>query len=256
MFTWIGLIQILIIATVLLLFYKAFIKNTASERLVHGLFGLGALWVFSFVMTWAGLDLLGGFLHWTAIFLSVGLVVIFQPELRKFLALMGDVKMMRGAFNSLLSKGSDKNKSQKAVEEIVNAVEYMSAKRTGALIVFQDKYDTGSIEKIGTKIDAIITSELLLTIFFNKTPLHDGAVVVDNGRLFSAGAILPLSQSEMGWKHGTRHRAALGMSEASKSVVLVVSEETGDISIAEKGTLKKYDDMKKLKSKLEKIMKK
>jgi uncharacterized protein (TIGR00159 family) len=251
---WIGLIQILIIAAILWFFYRTFIKNTSSERLVHGLLGLGVLWVASFVMTWLGLDLLGGFLHWAALFLSVGLVVIFQPELRKFLALMGN---FRNIFSTIsVRRGKCQDQRAQSVDAVVNAVEYMSAKRTGALIVFQDRLDDGVIEKKGTAIDAVISSELLLTIFFNKTPLHDGAVIIDGDRICSAGAILPLSQNNMNWKYGTRHRAALGLSEASKSVVLVVSEETGDVSVAEKGDLKKYDDMKKLRSKLEKVMKK
>ena len=103
-------------------------------------------------------------------------------------------------------------------------------------------------------MDAIVSSELLLTIFFNKTPLHDGAVIIADGKIKYAGAILPLSQNQLQWKYGTRHRAALGMSEMSKSIVLVVSEETGDISFAEKGTIKKYDDVKKIRNKLEKIL--
>ena len=254
MFNRIGYIQIVIIALILSFFYKVFIKNTSSEKLVHGLFGLGVLWVLSFVMNWFHLDLLGGFLHWTALFLSVGLVVIFQPELRKFMALMGNV---RGIFNTIsIRAGTEKDEINKSVDQIMIAVEYMSIKRTGALIVFQDKFDTEVIEKKGTFLDAKISSELLLTIFFNKTPLHDGAVIIDNNRITSAGAILPLSQNELKWKYGTRHRAAIGLSEVSKSVALVVSEETGDISIAEHGTIKKYEDLKKLRLKLEKLMKK
>ncbi len=255
MFSWIGLVQVLIIAAIIWFFYRSFIRNTASEKLVHGLFGLGFLWVLSFVMNWANLDLLAGFLHWTALFLSVGLVVIFQPELRKFLALMGNVKLLRSLFKPSSLRGiTDKERVGKIVDEIVVAVEYMSSKRTGALIVFQDKLDDSGIEKKGVKIDAVISSELMLTIFFNKTPLHDGAMIIDNNRIMYAGAILPLSQNNLNWKYGTRHRAALGLSETSKSVVLVVSEESGDISIAEKGVFKKYDDMKKLKSRLEKLM--
>ena len=94
----------------------------------------------------------------------------------------------------------------------------------------------------------------MLTIFFNKTPLHDGAVIIVNNKIAYAGAILPLSQNQLQWKYGTRHRAALGMSEMSKATILVVSEETGDISFAEKGTIKKYDDLKKIRNKLEKLL--
>jgi len=124
------------------------------------------------------------------------------------------------------------------------------------LIVFPDSLDENAIEKKGVAIDARISSELLLTIFFNKTPLHDGAVIIENGRIAYAGGILPLSQNNLNWKYGTRHRAALGMSETSSATVLVVSEESGDISIAEKGNIKKYDDIKKLKKKLESVMNK
>ena len=122
--------------------------------------------------------------------------------------------------------------------------------------IFPSSVDESVIEKKGVAIDAEISSELLLTIFFNKTPLHDGAVIIEKDRIAYAGAILPLSQNNLNWKYGTRHRAALGLSEVSGATVLVVSEESGDISIAEKGKFTKYDDIKKLRAKLEKVMSK
>ncbi len=235
-----------------LLFYRGFIQNTQSEKLVRGLLGLAVLWIASFVMAWAHLDLLGAFLHWTALFLSLGLVVIFQPELRKFMALLGNVQGWR----RLLRRGGVRQKDTRALDAIVAAVEYMSAKHTGALIVFPSMLDESAIDKKGVILDAVISSELLLTIFFNKTPLHDGAVIIEDGRIVSAGGILPLSQNNLNWKYGTRHRAALGLSEQSSATVLVVSEESGDISIAEKGKFTKYDDMKKLRARLEKVLNK
>jgi hypothetical protein len=105
--------------------------------------------------------------------------------------------------------------------------------------------DESAIDKKGIAIDAKISSELLLTIFFNKTPLHDGAVIIENDRIAYAGGILSLSQNNLNWKYGTRHRAALGVTEMSGAVVLVVSEESGDISIAEKGKFTKYEDVRK-----------
>lgn len=252
MFNWSGLIQIIIIAAMILLFYRSFIQNTQSEKLVRGLLGLAALWIASFIMSWAHLDLLGGFLHWTALFLSLGLIVIFQPELRKFMALLGNVQ----GWSRMLRRGGVVKKDTRSLDAIVSAVEYMSAKHTGALIVFPGLLDESAIDKKGVTLDAVISSELLLTIFFNKTPLHDGAVIIENGRIASAGGILPLSQNNLNWKYGTRHRAALGLSEQSSATVLVVSEESGDISIAEKGKFTKYDDMKKLRSKLEKVLNK
>lgn len=250
MFNWIGLAQIIVIILLILVFYRSFIKNTSSERLVRGLLGLALLWGLSFVLTWARLDLLGGFLHWTALFLSISLIVVFQPELRKFMALLGNVDEWRRIFKS----GVDVKRDTKALDAIVSATEYMSAKHTGALIVFTNSLDESAIDKPGVAIDAEISSELLLTIFFNKTPLHDGAVIIEKNRIAYAGGILPLSKNNLNWKYGTRHRAALGLSEVSGAVVLVVSEESGDISIAEKGKFTKYDDMKKLRAKLEKVM--
>ncbi len=254
MLNWLNIVQTCIIFIIAYVFYISFIKNTSSEKLVRGLIGLGIMWALGFVLPWLHLDLLGRFFHWVALLLSMALIVIFQPELRKFLALMGNIHGLQNvifAFKQSTKKIGDK---QKSIDEIVKAVTYMSEKHTGALIVFPEDTDDGIIERYGTKIDAIISSELLLTIFFNKTPLHDGAVIIMNNKIAYAGAILPLSQNQLQWKYGTRHRAALGMSELSKATVLVVSEETGDISFAEKGTIKKYDDLKKIRNKLDKLL--
>lgn len=250
MYNWINLAQIVIIVAVLLFFYRSFIKNTSSEKLVFGLLGLALLWAASFVMMWMKLNLLSGFFHWTALFLSISLIVIFQPELRKFMALMGSINGWRRLF----SKQGVKNKDTNKLSELLAAVEYMSDKHTGALIVFPESIDESAIDKKGVRIDAEISTELLLTIFFNKTPLHDGAVIIEKGRIAYAGGILPLSKNNLNWRYGTRHRAALGLSEVSSAVVLVVSEETGDISVAEKGKFTKYEDMKKLSERLEKVL--
>lgn len=250
MFNWIDFIQIIFIVAMMWLFYRSFIRNTQSEKLVRGLFGLAALWIFSFVLSWVGLELLATFLHWVALFLSISLIVVFQPELRKFMALMGNIEEWRRIFK----KGGVKSRDTRSLDAIVSAVEYMSAKHMGALIVFPSMLDNSAIDKKGVQIHARISSELLLTIFFNKTPLHDGAVIIEHDRIEYAGAILPLSQNNLNWKYGTRHRAALGLSEVSRAVVLVVSEESGDISIAEKGKFTKYDDIKKLRAKLEKVL--
>lgn len=248
------IIQLAIIVALIWYFYKKLIQNTASEKLVRGILGLALLWMSSFVCIMLHFDLLGGFLHWVSLFLSISLIVVFQPELRKFMALMGSIQGWRRLFVGKKNTGL-RARDTSSLDAIVSAVEYMSGKHTGALIVFPSTLDESVIERKGIVVDAKITSELLLTIFFNKTPLHDGAVIVENNRIAYAGAILPLSQNNLNWKYGTRHRAALGLSEASSAVVLVVSEESGDISIAEKGKITKYDDLKKLRAKLEKTMK-
>lgn len=250
---WVDFAQMVVIAVSVWLFYRSFIQNTSSEKLVRGLFGLALLWVFSFGFSAVHLDLLGRFLHWMALFVSLSLIVVFQPELRKFMALLGNIDGWR---RILKRGGGIVVHDTKSLDAIVSAVEYMSAKHTGALIVFPSTLDESTIDKKGIVIDAAISSELLLTIFFNKTPLHDGAVIIERNRIAYAGGILPLSQNNLNWKYGTRHRAALGMSEVSSATVLVVSEESGDISIAEKGKFTKYDDIKKLRSKLEKVLNK
>ncbi len=250
MLSWIDLIQVVVIGVAIYFFYRSFIENTQSEKLVRGLLGLAGLWVLSFILSSVHLNLLATFLHWTALFLSLSLIVVFQPELRKFMALMGNVQGWR----RVLKRGGVQKRDTASLDALVSAVEYMSGKHTGALIVFPSTLDESAIDRKGVRIDAKISSELLLTIFFNKTPLHDGAVIIENNRIAYAGAILPLSQNNLNWKYGTRHRAALGVSEVSRAVVLVVSEESGDISIAEKGKITKYDDIKKLRAKLEKVL--
>jgi len=251
----INFLQIAAIAVVCWLFYKRFIKNTISERLVRGILGLVVLWLFSWLFLYLRLGIIGEFTRLIAIVLSVGTVVVFQPELRKFFAMMGHMRFLRILFSPRATlAAANKAKIQHDLDEIISSVAYMSKKHTGALIVFRSEFD-GTIENLGKKIDAEISSELILTIFFNKTPLHDGAMIIGRGRILYAGAVLPLTQkNDLNWRYGTRHRAAIGMSEASDSIVLVVSEETGTISVAENGKLIKYEDMKKLRAKLEKAI--
>lgn len=130
----------------------------------------------------------------------------------------------------------------------------MSKSHTGALIVFQSDL-RNTYSDVGTKLNADLSTELLLTIFHPNTPLHDGAVVINGDKIISAGVLLPLTEDpKLSWKYGTRHRAAIGMTEVSDAACLVVSEETGDVSIAVDGALKKYEDLITLKADLEKFL--
>ena len=123
------------------------------------------------------------------------------------------------------------------------------------MIVFQNEIDAYTTSDVGTTLNADISTELLLTIFHINTPLHDGAVVIKGNKIIAAGVLLPLTEDpKLSWKYGTRHRAAIGMSEVSDSACLVVSEETGDVSVCIDGTLKKYEDLTTLKTDLEKIL--
>ena len=169
------------------------------------------------------------------------LIVIFAPEIRKLLESMGTSKALtplKVAFSSSnRQRIVDYNEQvANAVNEICRAVGDMSDKRIGALMVFEKDTPLGEIAATGTTIDATISTELIGNVFYPKSPLHDGAAIIRNCKIYAAGCILPLtSQHDIASKFGTRHRAAIGMSEQSDAMVLVVSEETGEISMAQNG---------------------
>ena len=252
--TWINVVEILIIASTLFLFYRKFIKNTSSEKLVKGLFILIFLWIMSEVLTLINLTILGLFLKGMVMVVSLSLIVIFQPELRRFLGYLGQPGFIG---KTLFSRNphSVQDTEVDIIKEIIEAVKYLTKTKTGALIVFNKGLNTGAYSDVGTRIDGILSTELILTIFHPNTPLHDGAMVVEGDKILSAGVLLPLTEDpKLSWKYGTRHRAAIGMSEISDAACLVVSEENGDVSICMDGLLKKYEDLKTLKEDLESIL--
>ncbi len=244
--------EILVIAGILYAFYKKFIKNTPSEKFVKGIFFLIFLWVFGEVLVRIDLRILGMFLKSVVTLISLSLIVIFQPELRKFLGFLGQVDFISKAFSP--ASHVSKNPKIDVIKELVEAVKFLSKSHTGALIVFQSDL-SNTYSDVGTKLNADVSTELILTIFHPNTPLHDGAVVINGAKIISAGVLLPLTEDpKLSWKYGTRHRAAIGMSEVSDAACLVVSEETGDVSMAIDGTLKKYEDLVTLKNDLENIL--
>lgn len=251
-FTISDIIQVTLLVIFLLLFYKKFIKNTPSEKFIKGVLILVFVWIFSEILISLNLRIWGMFLKSIVALVSLSLIVIFQPELRKFLGFLGQVdfvsKMFESANNTVKSSNID------IVKEIIEAVKYLSKSHTGALIVFQGDL-SHTYHDVGTILNADLSTELLLTIFHTNTPLHDGAVVIDGDKIISAGVLLPLTEDpKLSWKYGTRHRAAIGMSETSDAACLVVSEETGDVSVSLDGSLKKYEDLATLKVDLEKIL--
>lgn len=211
-----------------------FMKKSNSRRLLKGLLVI-------FVALQVS-DLLN--LHMIFYFLSnamqvgiLALIILFQPELRKVLEKFGGTSIRSRIHHSL----QDHQAMNMAILQTIEAVSDLSWSKTGALIIFE-KYD--SLEPIintGTVINADVNAELLKNLFFNKAPLHDGAVVLTNGRITAAGCILPLSANQNISKElGTRHRAGLGMSENYDSISVIVSEETGAISLAQGGMLKRH----------------
>ena len=166
----------------------------------------------------------------------IALVIMFQPELRRMLEKLGS-KSLR----EILSMKEQQREIDRVISQTVAACEIMSKERTGVLIVFERSASTIDYQKTGTVLDAEVSSELLRNLFFTKASLHDGAVIIRNERIAAAGCVLPLTQNRnISSDLGTRHRAAIGMSEATDAVVVIVSEETGSISVAIGGMLKRH----------------
>ena len=166
----------------------------------------------------------------------VALVIVFQPELRRMLEKVGG-----RSITELLVKPSSADDTENAITQAVAACEIMSNEKTGVLIVFERDNSLEQICKTGTTVDAAVSQELIRNIFFPKASLHDGAMIIRNGRIEAAGCVLPLSENRhLSTDLGSRHRAGVGMSEASDAVVLIVSEETGTMSVAIGGMLKRH----------------
>lgn len=244
--------QVAIIVIFVLFVYNQYIKGTHSEKLVKGLMVLIVAWAISELLVHLGLTILGFFVKTVVTIIVFSLVVVFQPELRKFLGYLGQTGFLNRNFFSV-KKSTDTN--VRTVKEILEAIKYCSKMHIGALIVFGKQDNDFLFSDVGTKVNADVSCQLILTIFHPNTPLHDGAMVIVDNKITAAGVLLPLTEDpKLSWKYGTRHRAAIGMSEASDSACLVVSEETGDVSIALDGTLRKYEDISELRDDLTKIL--
>lgn len=252
--TIVNFFEILFLAGVLIFCYKKYIRGTHSESLVRGLFVLLILWGISELLIKFNIQIIGMFLKMLVTFITVSLIVIFQPEMRRFLGYIGQNDFI---VNMLFNKNAEPVASNEinVVKELIEAIKYLSKTKTGALIVLKSKGETLNHNDVGVKLDANLSQELLLTIFHPNTPLHDGAVILDKDKIIYAGALLPLTEDpKLSWRYGTRHRAAIGITEISDCACIVVSEETGDVSIATSGSLKKYEDLGALKADLERIL--
>lgn len=251
----VNVLEVLFIILILFVFYKKFIKNTQAENLVKGIFILVFMWIFSEILILVNLRIIGVFLKALVTMVALSLIVIFQPELRRFLGYLGQPGFIKRTFFNYGNSSNALDEEVDVIKEILEAVKYLIKTKTGALIVFNKMAAPVGTADVGTLIDARISTELILTIFHPNTPLHDGAMVIQKNKIHSAGVLLPLTEDpKLSWKYGTRHRAALGMSEISDAACLVVSEETGDVSICMDGMLKKYEDLTTLKSDLESIL--
>lgn len=240
----VGFTDILDILIVTFIIYKLldFIRETRAEQLAKGLLLLVIATLLSKVMQLYTL-------HWILSgVMTVGLiavVVIFQPELRRGLEYLG-----RSKFSNVLSE-VDKEEAKYMVVQLVEAVDSMSASRTGALIVIEREISLNDIAETGTVIDAAVSAQMIGNIFYEGAPLHDGALIIRGDRLYAAGCVLPLTQSKnLNKELGTRHRAGIGITENSDALVIIVSEETGIISLAQNGKLTRFLDVKKIEKTL------
>ena len=238
----------IIILAVLIYEFIAWVKTTRAFTLLKGIIVLLIFWLLAYIFNFTTILWLGGKIINFAI---IALVVIFQPELRKALEQLGQKKL----FSKILPFAEKKDKgerfSDKTVNELVKTCFELSKTKTGALIVIEQEILLTDYEKTGIPIDALISSQLLINIFEHNTPLHDGAVIIRGDRIVAATCYLPLSDNmSISKELGTRHRAALGISEVTDTMTLVVSEETGAVSIAIAGELFRNIDADYLRSKL------
>ena len=237
----IGILDIIDIVVVAYFLYRVYLmlKNTRAATLVKGLLVLVG---FMIICRTLNLHVISWLLEKSMTVIMVALPVVFQPELRRALEQIGRGKLFR--------KGSelDEQEVNAMLDAIASATKVMSAAKVGALMVFERA--TGLVERIetGVPIDGLVSSGLIQNIFVKDTPLHDGAVIIRGNRVVAACCLLPLTENRnLSQELGTRHRAAIGLSEQSDAMVLVVSEETGAISIARNGELMRYltvDDVK------------
>jgi diadenylate cyclase len=236
---WRDIIDIIIITYV---FYRLIliIRGTRAEQLVKGLILLLLAMVLS---DQAGLDTL----HWTLRqTMTVGLIaipIVFQPELRRALEHLGRGKFFKTSYWNWSSQDFEIT-----IDELTKAIFVLVKKRIGALIVIERSTGLKEWVDTGIPVEGLVTAELLVNIFFPRSPLHDGAVIIQGNQIVAAGCYLPLTEDpNLGKELGTRHRAGIGISEQSDAVAIIVSEETGTISIAHDGVLTRYLDEKKLK---------
>ena len=236
------IIDILIVAVVV---YKllGLIKQTRAEQLFKGVL---LLVVATFLSDLFNLHTINWILKGTVALGAVAILVVFQPELRRGLEYLGRSKFVNAPFEQM-----DKEKGKHITSNIVKAIDSFSRDRVGALIVFERQTNLTDIMESVTIVDAEISDQILGNIFYEGAPLHDGAVIIRDGRVYAAGCVLPLTKNNSISKDlGTRHRAGIGITENSDALTLIVSEETGIISIAEDGQLSRFLDVKTVEKKL------
>ena len=248
-FTLRDVIDILLIAVII---YQI-LNLTRQTRAIEVLKGLGILIVVAFVSEALRLQTMNWLLNYIINFAVIVMVVLFQPEIRRLLQSIGQGRFLRNV-KRLFSSREETVDYSHVGEALFNAMMDMSRTRTGALIIIEQDNPLDNIMETGTRIDAEVTSSLIENLFYPNTPLHDGAVIIRDGRVASAACILPLTQrTDIDPSLGTRHRACIGLSEACDACCFVVSEERGVISMARDGVLKEDYDSVMLRTELNEL---
>ncbi len=234
-------LDILVVAFVL---YRVFVLFKET-RAVQMLLGLAGLMVASFLSRYFELYSTSWLLENFWSFWVLALIVLFQPELRRALAQLGQSRLLQG-----MTKVAREERSH-LMDDVVKAADALAAKRIGALVVLERTTGLRNYAELGVPLDALVSADLLVSLFLPYSPLHDGAVFIRGDRVAAAGCFLPLSRNtQLGRTMGTRHRAALGLAEETDAVVLVVSEETGRISLAVEGQMESPLDRETLRRRL------
>ncbi len=234
---FLDILDILLVAFLLYQLYRL-IKGTVAFNIVIGLFSLYLVWL---IVRALNMELLGSIMGQ---FIGVGvlaLIIVFHPEIRKFLVFIGTNYNLNKILmlDKLFNQGKTKSINQVQVDNIVDACVAMGKTKTGALIVIARENELNDQIHTGERINAKISSALIRTIFFKNSPLHDGAIIIKGSKIIAAGCILPLTQKELDKALGLRHRAAVGMTENTDALCIIVSEERGSISVADKGEIRR-----------------
>ena len=243
---WTDIVEIMILSF-LIYHILLWIKNTRAWSLLKGLLVVGVFVALAAVFNMS--TILWIVQHVTGLAVTA-IVILLQPELRSAMEELGQTNILSSLFNLDNTRTPEGRFSDKTINEIVRACTQMAKVKTGALIVIEQTTPLHEYERTGIDIDAAVTSQLLINIFEKNTPLHDGAVIIRKNRIVSATCYLPLSENRMDKNLGTRHRAGVGISEVTDSLTIIVSEETGDISIAYRGALRQEVDADYLKERL------
>jgi uncharacterized protein (TIGR00159 family) len=242
-------IDILLVTLLLYQLYRL-LKGTVAFNIIIGLFSLYLLWL---IVKLLNMELIGSIMGQ---FIGVGvlaLIIVFHPEIRKFLVFVGTHYNVNRVFalDKLLGTSKKRTINQEQIDIMVDACFSMAKSHTGALIVITNTLELNEQVNSGERLNAKISSSLLRTIFFKNSPLHDGAVIIRGNRIAAAGCILPLTQKEIDKSMGLRHRAAIGITENSDAVCIIVSEEKGTISFAKEGEIQRRLTKEKLITLLE-----